>query len=236
MEDHCIILFRLEGVLQSWGEHSRFDYRDSAPMPSKSGIVGMIGCAMGLKRGSEHLFEISERIRMAVRCDRPGKTHIDYHTVTADRAILNAKGEAKKDSVGKVCKTIASYRTYLQDAFYLAAIETDRELAKEIDQAFQNPCWPIYLGRKSCVPSSPVYIGIREYASLEEAMNRYPLAKGRTEREQKHMESSKIKERIYYEIESVDGRGYERTDELMDASERSFVSRHVILVRKEVVN
>ena len=71
MKDTCIILLRLEGALQSWGEHSRFDYRDCASMPTKSGIVGMIGCAMGLRRGSEQLMVLSEKIRLAVRCDRP---------------------------------------------------------------------------------------------------------------------------------------------------------------------
>ncbi len=116
MKDTCIILLRLEGALQSWGEHSRFDYRDCASMPTKSGIVGMIGCAMGLRRGSEQLMVLSEKIRLAVRCDRPGRQNIDYHTVTADNSILNAQGKAR-------CKTIVTYRTYIQDAFFLAAIE-----------------------------------------------------------------------------------------------------------------
>lgn len=35
-----MLMLRLEGVLQSWGEHSRFDSRDSASMPTKSGVVG----------------------------------------------------------------------------------------------------------------------------------------------------------------------------------------------------
>ena len=217
MKNTCIILFRLKGALQSWGEHSRFDYRDCASMPTKSGIVGMIGCAMGLRRGSEQLAALSEKIRVAVRCDRPGKQNIDFHTVTADDAILNAQGK-------KRCKTIVTYRTYLQDASFIAAIETDRELAQEIDHAFLAPCWPVYLGRKSCVPSRPVYIGMREdYSSLEEAMNQFV--------DTRDTERAEAGENLY-EIESMDGRGYERSDELVDASKRSFVSRRVVLVRK----
>ncbi len=212
MKDTCIILLRLEGALQSWGEHSRFDYRDCASMPTKSGIVGMIGCAMGLRRGSEQLMVLSEKIRLAVRCDRPGRQNIDYHTVTADNSILNAQGKAR-------CKTIVTYRTYIQDAFFLAAIETDWELAQKIDQAFHEPCWPVYLGRKSCVPSKPVY------NSLEDVMNRYPV-EGQREKQ------TDVK-KVFYEIESRDGRGYERADELVDASKRSFVSRHVMLVQKK---
>lgn len=188
-------------------------------MPTKSGIIGMIGCAMGLRRGSEQLMVLSEKIRLAVRCDRPGRQNIDYHTVTADNSILNAQGKAR-------CKTIVTYRTYIQDAFFLAAIETDWELAQKIDQAFHEPCWPVYLGRKSCVPSKPVYIGIQEeYDSLEDVMNRYPVEGQR----EKQVDVKKV----FYEIESRDGRGYERADELVDASKRSFVSRHVMLVQKK---
>lgn len=217
MKDTCIILLRLEGALQSWGEHSCFDYRDCASMPTKSGIVGIIGCAMGLWRGSEQLTALSEKIRVAVRCDRPGKQNIDFHTVTADDAILNAQGK-------KRCKTIVTYRTYLQDASFLAAIETDWELAQKIDHAFHEPRWPVYLGRKSCVPSRPVYIGIKEeYSSLEEAMNQYIEEKGT-----RPAETGK-----YYEIESMDGRGYERTDQLVDASKRDFMSRYVILMQRK---
>ena len=190
-------------------------------MPTKSGIVGMIGCAMGLRRGSEQLMVLSEKIRLAVRCDRPGRQNIDYHTVTADNSIMNAQGKARSK-----CKTIVTYRTYIQDAFFLAAIETDWELAQKIDQAFHEPCWPVYLGRKSCVPSKPVYIGIQEeYDSLEDVMNRYPV-EGQREKQ------TDIK-KVFYEIESRDGRGYERADELVDASKRSFVSRHVMLVQKK---
>ena len=58
MADTCIILLQLEGVLQSWGEHSRFDYRDSANFPTKSALVGMIGCVMGIQRGEKRLEEI----------------------------------------------------------------------------------------------------------------------------------------------------------------------------------
>lgn len=219
MKDTCIILLRLEGALQSWGEHSRFDYRDCASMPTKSGIVGMIGCAMGLRRGSEQFAVLSEKIRVAVRCDRPGKQSIDYHTVTADDTILNAQGK-------KRCKTIVTYRTYLQDAFFVAAIETNQEWAQKIDHAFHEPCWPVYLGRKSCIPSKPVYIGIKEeYDSLEEAMNQYPVERRRGKQDDIG--------KVFYEIESVDGRGYERPDELIDASKRSFASRHVILMQRK---
>ena len=220
MADTCIILLQLEGVLQSWGEHSRFDYRDSANFPTKSALVGMIGCVMGIQRGEKRLEEISKHIRLAVRCDRPGKMYVDYHTVTAENKILNAAGKPR-------CDTIVTHRTYLQDASFLVAIQTGTELAQEIVCSFQNPCWPVYLGRRCCIPSVPVFRRLaEEYHSLEEAMTSEPLSKSSQDR-------GEIPEMLFYEAESTDGSGYDRTDEIISAKGRCFTSRRVKLVRKE---
>lgn len=220
MAEVCIILLQLEGALQSWGEHSRFDYRDSAALPTKSAIVGMIGCAMGLRRGDEDLERISQNIRLAVRCDRPGKMYIDYHTVTAERKILNAAGNPR-------CDTIVTHRTYLQDAAFLVAVQTDPELAEKIVRAFQAPRWLIYLGRKCCIPSVPVFKRMaEEYHSLEEAMISEPLLDSCRKR-------SLGPEKVFYEVDSMDGSGYDRTDELINAKKRCFAPRKVKLVCKE---
>lgn len=41
--------------LQSWGEDSRWDNRETAASPTKSGVIGMLGCALGYPRGDERL-------------------------------------------------------------------------------------------------------------------------------------------------------------------------------------
>lgn len=37
----------LEGPLQSWGVNSKYGRRDTLQFPTKSGILGIILCAMG---------------------------------------------------------------------------------------------------------------------------------------------------------------------------------------------
>lgn len=165
-----VLVLRLEGLLQSWGEHSKWDYRDSAPMPTKSGVIGLIGCAMGLERGDEKLRTLSDALHIAVRADRPGREVVDFQTVRS-KEFMNAKGELIKTG-----DTIVTYRTYLQDAFFTVAIAGDDPCLHEIVEAFRHPKWPIYLGRKSCVPSRPVCEGIAEdYASLSEAIRAIPF-------------------------------------------------------------
>lgn len=165
-----ILLFRLEGILQSWGEHSKWDYRDTADFPSKSGIIGLLGCAMGLERENTHLGKISSSLHMSVRADRAGELITDFQTVSAE-VLYSASGKPRGGS-----NTFITYRNYLQDASFLVGLSGEKELLKELQDALQNPKWSIYLGRKSCVPSVPVVGYLTEsYESLKQAMEKYPL-------------------------------------------------------------
>ena len=72
-----LLILRLEGALQSWGERSHWDHRDTAVFPSKSGVVGLLGCAMGLERGDARLAELADALAFAVRADRRGTVMTD---------------------------------------------------------------------------------------------------------------------------------------------------------------
>lgn len=160
-----ILVLRLDGVLQSWGEHSKWNYRDSAAMPTKSGIVGLLGCALGFSREDKRLAELQRNIRMAVRADRPGTMMVDYQTIRSKR-LLNAEGKIRANG-----DTILSFRTYLQDAYFTVLLTGKVEILEYLSEALNKPRWPIYLGRKSCVPSRPVCDGITTtYSSLKEAL------------------------------------------------------------------
>ena len=44
------LFLRLEGPLQAWGDNSKFVIRRCMDAPTKSGVLGLICCAMGLSR------------------------------------------------------------------------------------------------------------------------------------------------------------------------------------------
>lgn len=44
------LLLRLAAPLQSWGIDSKFDIRRTGREPSKSGVIGLICAALGIKR------------------------------------------------------------------------------------------------------------------------------------------------------------------------------------------
>ncbi len=168
------LFLRLEGPLQSWGERARWSVRDTTAEPTKSGVVGLLGCALGISSGQE-LRDLSQGIRMGVRCDRPGVRLVDYHTVGGGYgypALLTARGKPKISSGGP--HTEQTWRHYLCDASFLVALQGRPGLITRLAQGIQSPHWCIYLGRKSCPPSIPPFDGLGDFSELEEALSLWP--------------------------------------------------------------
>lgn len=171
------LFLRLEGPLQSWGERSRWSIRDTTAEPTKSGIIGLIACALGYQKDAQ-IRPLSQKTRLGIRVDAPGTHIVDYHTIGGGYGyptLLTAQGKPKKSS-GRP-HTEISERAYLCDASFLAALQLrdvkDTALITAMAAAIQNPVWPIFLGRKACVPSRPVYAGMDQHSSLLEALTWY---------------------------------------------------------------
>lgn len=186
-----ILLLRLEGPLQSWGARARWSRRDTGPEPTKSGVLGLLGCAAGLLRpdwrsGDEPdrtLEEWDRALRFGVRVDRPGTVETDYHTVEgrmwqADGKLKTAaspSGASYDNALMEPPRTEETWRDYLHDAAFLVALIGEDELLKELEGQLCSPKWPIYLGRKSCVPSRPVFDRLTDkYADIEAALRQEP--------------------------------------------------------------
>lgn len=155
MDTTLIIL--LHGPLQSWGADSRFDERSTEATPTKSAIVGMIGAALGRRRGSD-MTDLAA-LRMSVRVDRPGVRIVDFHTVGADypkgRRIRNAEGK-------ELTNPVVTRRHYLADAAFTVALTGPSELVAKAADAFSKPTWTVSLGRRSCPPAEPFLIGVTD--------------------------------------------------------------------------
>ncbi|MGP4112338.1 type I-E CRISPR-associated protein Cas5/CasD [Streptomyces sp. 4N509B] len=175
-----VLLLQLAGPLQSWGVRSKFNRRDTASEPTKSGIVGLLAAALGRQR-DESVDDLAA-LRLAVRADQPGSLLRDYHTVADYRgkpllaAQVNKKGQQKPTSPAKW--TQVTQRFYLQDAVFLAALQGPREFLERLDQAIRTPSFPLALGRRSCPPSRPVALGLHSGHALEDALLQVPWLVG----------------------------------------------------------
>lgn len=211
----------LEAPLQSWGERAQWSERDTAPEPTKSGIVGLLTCALGWS-DDVCIHELSQSIRVGVRCDHVGSpsTLMDYHTVGGGYAtpqLLTGAGMPKY-SKGEP-HTEPTKRYYLSDSAFLVAVRATPARIQQLAVAVQTPVWPMFLGRKSCVPTRPPYDGMGDYESLELALRMHP---NRTMR--KHPSNDPV--RAVIECNAGEKGSLRRRDEIARSSLRIFGSRY----------
>lgn len=149
-----VLLLRLAGPMQSWGSESRFSRRTTDLQPTKSGVLGLLAAARGSRRTDpiEDLLEL----RFGVRVDQPGTLQRDFQTARS----LDGRHSMP-----------LTYRFYLADAAFVAAVDGEREILEGLDAALRAPTFPLYLGRRSCPPAGPLTLGLREgdVASVLEA-------------------------------------------------------------------
>lgn len=144
------LLLRLAAPLQSWGSDSKFETRKTDREPTKSGVLGLLAAALGLRRDDTEGLARLNGLRFAVRADQEGSLLVDFHT-------------AKSRDTSYV-----TYRHYLQDAVFLAGLESEDEaLLRELEAALRHPVYPLYLGRRSCPPTLPLCLGIRQGSLLD---------------------------------------------------------------------
>jgi len=63
----------------------------------------------------------------------------------------------------------------LCDASFLVVVQCeDESLMAELAEKIQYPHWPIFLGRKSCIPALPPFDGIGDHTSLTDALEKHP--------------------------------------------------------------
>lgn len=137
------LLLRLAGPMQSWGDSSRFAERHTRREPTKSGVLGLLASAQGRRRTDpvEDLVDLE----FAVRVDQPGSVIRDFHT-----AIDWKSGQSMP----------LSRRYYLSDAVFVAGVWGEAGLVSALAIAVRNPAWAPFLGRRSCPPSQPIFLGV----------------------------------------------------------------------------
>ncbi|MFP7754089.1 type I-E CRISPR-associated protein Cas5/CasD [Thermodesulfobacteriota bacterium B35] len=169
------ILLWLEGPLQAWGHDSRFGRRDTLDFPTKSGVLGLLCCALGAG-GEQHelladLADLDMQLTAYVRTDREGRpvprepllrdfqmVGSGYDHLDPWQKLLVPKTSEGKKAVGGGSKLTCRY--YLQDMAFAVALEVPDHLVRSLAEGLQNPVWDIYLGRKNCVPAEFVYQGV----------------------------------------------------------------------------
>jgi CRISPR system Cascade subunit CasD len=208
------LLLRMRAPMMSWGDHSRFTIRDTRREPTKSAVIGLLCAALGRPRW-EPVHDLAA-LKMGVRVNQEGLVQCDYHTIMDSIKSSGGKGD-----------TVLSDRYYVADADYWVGLEGDSAKLTELDAALQNPCWQLYFGRKSFVPSRPVWFqeGLLDLP-LEEALKQQRYEGKRSKRQE-------TPDPLRYVLEVSDSLDV-RQDVPLDWQKRLFGSRCVETVFHEV--
>jgi CRISPR system Cascade subunit CasD len=173
---------------------------------------------MGINRENWIDLEPLTRLSMGVRHDRPGVPKQEYQTAGCARndTIIKADGAPAKNGV-------VSFRSFLADAAFLVGMEgQDRSLLEKTHASLQNPAWAPSLGRKSYVPSEPIWVaeGVQD-GPLTEVLLRWPWIGTLRWKEE-------LPTKLLLSLESKDGSGALRMDQpLSGFAERRFGARYV---------
>lgn len=161
----------LRAPLQSWGASSKFGDRGTIDAPTRSGLLGLIAAACGIDKNDEardrEWLVRAAKLSMTILAFRRGDRMTDYHTVGArydkddpwQKQMIPVTADGKPRGTADI-----THRDYLVDSVLGAIISGDDALVAEMAAALANPVWGVWLGRKSCIPTEPVFAGVFESA------------------------------------------------------------------------
>lgn len=167
-----VLRIRLASPLQSWGAPSRFTRRVTEAAPTKSGILGLLSAAQGRRR-SDPIEDLLD-LELAVRTEQQGELLRDFHTA---RHLVSGASMP------------LTQRFYWSDAVFTAHIGGRDEVLEGLVEALTNPAFPLYFGRRSCVPEGRVVLGLAD-GSVADSVASLPWQPGRSGRRDHRNDSS----------------------------------------------
>lgn len=182
------LLLRLAAPRQSWGEAGTERFRPTSRIPTRTGLQGLLGACLGLRRGETS--PLLDGVTMHVRVDRAGVAEMDFHAVspppadlatarrhayrvrnydaTAGRADFTVPlGSGQPWQVKSRLPTHISERQYLAGAEFIAAFTGPDEVVATLADAARHPVFSPYLGRQAFAPTFPFHLGTRPGDGLD---------------------------------------------------------------------
>ena len=181
------LILCLQAPLMSFGGPQVDQIGPTGRFPTMSQMTGLLANALGYTHGDfDRLQVLQERLSIASALVREGEELQDYQTVDLGQAHLRnpawtTRGRPEHRSGGPDARygTHIRFRRYRADACVLSAVslapEEEMPTVSEVSDALMMPARPLFIGRKSCLPSTRLFVGVIEDAdSLTDALTRVP--------------------------------------------------------------
>ena len=167
-----MLILNLEGPLLAFGGAKIDEIGTTLSFPPVSLIAGLMGNALGYDRAQwRELGHLQDRLSVASRIDHQGSLVTDYQTVDLTR--VPGHHAFGKDDRGKHQRQ----RVFLEDWVVTVAVSVEAGTgpdAVDLSLALKAPARPLFIGRKNCVPSAPLYVATIDAGTLDGALSLHP--------------------------------------------------------------
>jgi CRISPR system Cascade subunit CasD len=176
------LVLRLEAPLVAFGGEAIDNYGVIRPFPAKSMITGLLANALGIERQQSELLQaLQDGLIMGSRIDSCEEPIRDFQTVQLSK---NDQGWTTLCRVEGRSGGSASYAApHLRHRDYWAGLNASVVIGltsstpvniQKLSNALAEPARPLFLGRKSCIPSGPILNGQIAAKTTLQALFRLP--------------------------------------------------------------
>ncbi len=186
------LILRLEAPLMAFGGETIDSLGVIRPFPAASMLTGLFANAMGWRRVERERHQtLQDRLVFAARIDREpagGTSITDFQTAQLDAHdrgwTTRGAPEGRAGGPATYASPHLRYRNYYADAQVTVALRLEApEDAPTLDDlagALQEPARPLFIGRKPCLPSAPLFSGFADGDTALAALLDAPLAQEQT--------------------------------------------------------
>lgn len=193
-----ILLLRFDAPLMSFGGVMVDQHGPTDRFPGLAMLTGLLANALGWRHGdAADLERLQERLHFSARWDRPPEPLLDYHTVDlglpkmigyadpgrkVEHGGWTTRGAPEHREGGDAAKygTHIRYRHYWANGIMTLALSLtgdDRPHVADLARALRAPARPLFLGRKTCLPAAPLYLGTTDADDVLAALMQVPRAR-----------------------------------------------------------
>ena len=160
------LIMRLESPLMAFGGETIDNLGVIRRFPSASMLTGLLANALGWRRiERERHQRLQDRLVFAARIDREpagGVRMTDFQTAAINNTEQSWTTRGRPEGRGGgAYQNHLRYRDYFADMRVTVALrlEPDGEepTLDDLAQALREPARPLFIGRKPCLPSTPLY-------------------------------------------------------------------------------
>ena len=189
------LILNLESPLMAFGGETIDNYGIIRRFPAPSMLTGLFANALGWRRVEPECYQrLQERLVFAARIDR--EPHGDVRLTDFQTAQLNKddKGwttrgqpEGRAGGPNTYDAPHLRYRDYFADMRVTVALRLEPEgespTLDQLAHALQEPARPLFIGRKPCLPSAPLFADFIEAKNTLDALLKLPLKREDRERD-----------------------------------------------------